>query len=237
MAENLILTGGIFHPFEEASVALAEILDEVGIHSTITQDIEQGLKDIAALGRYDLLTVYALRWRMIQHEKYVPYRDEWQFSLSRDGQDAIRSFVERGGGLLGLHTASICFDDWPEWGSILGGAWDWGRSFHPDLGPLEVKVAPNAHPITAGIDDFIIEDEIYHYLSLESDIEPLLSAQATPEDGPQPLCWARDYGRGRVVYDSLAHDATSVRHPAHQHILKRSALWAMKRSNTQVEAA
>lgn len=234
MAENLILTGGIFHPFEEASAALAETLEEVGIHSTITLDIEQGL---ATLGQYDLLTVYALRWRMIQNEKYVPYRDEWQFSLSQSGQEAIRSFVERGGGLLGLHTASICFDDWPEWGSILGGAWDWGRSFHPELGTVDVKVSPSGHPIVAGIDDFAVEDEIYHYLALESDIKPLLTAQAELEDGPQTLCWARDFGQGRVVYDSLAHDANSVRHPTHQRILKRSALWATKKPDSEVEAA
>lgn len=232
MAENLILTGGIFHPFEEASAALAETLEEVGVHSTITQDVEQGLK---TLERYDLLTVYALRWRMIQHEKYVPYRDEWQFSLSRDGQEAIRSFVERGGGLLGLHTASICFDDWPEWGSILGGAWDWGRSFHPELGPIEIKVNANVHPITTGIDDFTIKDEIYHYLALEPDVKALLTAEA--EDGPQTLFWARNFGQGRVVYDSLAHDADSVRHASHQRILKRAALWAIKRPDTEVEAA
>lgn len=234
MAENLILTGGIFHPFEESSAALAKTLEDVGIHSTITLDVEQGLK---TLEQYDLLTVYALRWRMIQHEKYIPYRDEWQFSLSPDGQEAIRSFVERGGGLLGLHTASICFDDWPEWGSILGGAWDWGPSFHPELGPIEVKVEPTAHPITAGIRDFAIEDEIYHDLALERDIEPLLTAQADPERGPQPLMWARSFGDGRVVYDSLAHDASSILHNAHRHILKRAALWAMTRPDSEVEAA
>ena len=221
MAENLILTGGIFHPFEEASEALARCLDAVGIRSTITQDVEGGLAQLAE-NQFDLLTIYALRWRMTQHEKYVPYRDEWAFTLSPGGQTAIETHVGNGGGLLGLHTASICFDAWPDWAQVLGGAWDWSRSFHPDLGPIHVNVRSQEHPIVAGLEDFDIDDEIYHYLARQPDATPLLSAQATEEDGPQTIMWARGLGKGRVVYDALAHDASSISNASHERILRRS---------------
>ncbi len=39
MARNLILTGGLFHPFEEASETLAGLLAPLGISSDITTDI------------------------------------------------------------------------------------------------------------------------------------------------------------------------------------------------------
>ena len=66
---NLILTGGIFHPFNESSRALQKILMKEGIESEITEDIEFGLKKIGE-GDFNLLTVYALRWSMKNGSKY-----------------------------------------------------------------------------------------------------------------------------------------------------------------------
>ena len=62
-ARNLLLTGGIVHPFESAAPALAGVLRRHGIESTVTEDIEGGLADLAR-DRFDLLTIYALRWSM-----------------------------------------------------------------------------------------------------------------------------------------------------------------------------
>ena len=66
---NLILTGGIFHPFNESSRALQKILMKEGIESEITEDIESCLKNVDE-GDYNLLTVYALRWSMKNGSKY-----------------------------------------------------------------------------------------------------------------------------------------------------------------------
>ena len=82
MARNLIISGGIYHPFDETSVMLAELLESVGITSTITEDIEGAL---ATLDQYDLVTLNCIRWRMIQHEKYIPFRDQWAMELSPQG--------------------------------------------------------------------------------------------------------------------------------------------------------
>lgn len=236
MAENLILIGGIYHPFEESSAALAECLGDVGILSTITMDIESGLEQLASGDRFSLLTIYALRFSMVQHEKYGPYRDEWAFSLSEAGQTAIRSHVEQGGGLLAMHTASICFDNWPEWRDILGGAWDWSRSFHPEISPIHVDIASKDHAIMSNLNDFDVTDEIYHHLAPLPDVEPLLTAQASEEEGPQTIMWARRLGQGRVVYDGLGHDAASVRNATHQRILKRAALWALQQPEDELRA-
>lgn len=95
--KNLILTGGIFHPFKESSLSLEKILMKEGIESEITEDIEFGLNKIEE-GDYDLLTVYALRWSMKNGSKYKPYRDKWEFNISSSGQKSIHKFLERGGG-------------------------------------------------------------------------------------------------------------------------------------------
>ena len=82
---NLILTGGIFHPFKESSRALQKILMKEGIESEITEDIESGLKNIDE-GDYNILTVYALRWSMKNGSKYEPYRDQWEYNISDSGK-------------------------------------------------------------------------------------------------------------------------------------------------------
>jgi type 1 glutamine amidotransferase len=224
------LSGGIFHPFEESSAELARQLDAVGVQSDITEDIEAGLEALASGTRYELLTVNALRWRMAG-EKYDEYRDQWRFELSPRGRRAIRDHVANGGGMLAVHTASICFDGWEDWGQILGGAWVWGKSNHPEFGAVDVQIA-GPHCIVEGARDFRVDDEIYHHLAMQSDVVPLLSAER--DEGAQPLLWARSFGRGRVVYDALGHDAASIAQPQHAQILKRAALWALSRRDQEV---
>jgi hypothetical protein len=102
------------------------------------------------------------------------------------------------------------------------------------LGPVDVRIAAS-HPIVDGCAGFRVTDEIYHHLHMQPDVIPLLDAQR--DEGPQALLWAREVGRGRVVYDALGHDAASLAEPEHARILRRSALWALGRSDEEVRAA
>ena len=223
---NLILTGGIFHPFKKSSQALQKILMKEGIESEITEDIEFGLKNINE-GDYDLLTVYALRWSMKNGSKYKPYRDQWEFNLSDSGQKSIHKFLEKGGGIFGLHTAAICFDQWKDWISILGGKWIWGKSGHLPLGMVNTRTETIKHPITDNISNFNLEDEVFADLKTTKDIIPLLSAKVEGQDNWHPVLWARNFSNGRIVFDALGHDTKSINHPEHEKIIRRSANWAI----------
>ena len=101
MKKNLIFTGGIFHPFDETSKTLSKIINDFGYESEITLDIETGIKNI---NEYDLITFNGLRWRMLNHEKYIPYIDEWQFSLSNESRSLLEDIIKKGGKLLAFHT-------------------------------------------------------------------------------------------------------------------------------------
>lgn len=234
MATNLILTGGIFHPFETAAPALADILDEAGIQSVIRYDIDEALSEMADGRSYDMVTVFALRWRMLDHEKYKPYRDEWALSLSGKARQALKAHVMAGGGLLGLHTATICFDDWPEWQALLGGRWIWGTSYHPPLDLVEVHFEDENCVLTRGLGDFRIQDEVYHHLDCVPGVTPLIVAQTAEGEGPQTVGWAHESGQGRVVYDGLGHDADALGAPEHRRFIKRAALWITGKSEKEI---
>jgi type 1 glutamine amidotransferase len=239
MTPALIYTGGIFHPFDEAAPALGRILAAVGFQPRITSALTEWVSWMPASPRA-LLVPYALRWSMTQHEKYAPYRAEWATEVPETARRAIAAHVAAGAGLLGVHTASICFDDWPAWGEILGGAWVWGRSHHPPLGAVHASL-DREHPLARGLPDFDLVDESYSALQLQAGVEVYGWSQYAGAEpggaGRQPALWTHRYGQGRVVYDSLGHDVESLEHPVHSRLLQRAALWASGQPQSVVEAA
>ena len=225
---NLVLFGGIFHPFKEASEALCLALEEVGFCSTMTSDFDEAMERLST-EKFELFTIYALRWRMMQHEKYEPFRAEWAMEMTPARKATITQHLRQGGGLLGLHSASICFDDWAEWGDLLGGNWVWGKSHHPPPCPVEVEIVRDRDGIVAGLSNFGLMDELYQQLDIRPDVTPLMKARLQNDETAHTVAWAHRVGAGRVVCDLLGHDASSIRNPQHRRFLKRAALWTQNK--------
>jgi type 1 glutamine amidotransferase len=221
---NLLLTGGPGHDFDTTAAALVELLGEVGVGSTVLTDPDELVAAIRS-DPPDLVTVAALRWSMAQ-PAYADLAPELGYRLADDDAALLDGFVRAGGGLLALHTAVICFDAHPTWRELCGAAWDWSRSSHPPAGPAEVRVSPlgRDHVVTAGIDDFVVDDEVYGLLDEVEGIRPLLTSDHGGRS--HPVLWARQVGDGRVVTDLLGHAPGSLAHPVHRTILGRAARWA-----------
>jgi type 1 glutamine amidotransferase len=223
-ATNIILTGGINHEFEDAANALAEVLSGAGIDSEIYPDIDEGFAALSS-GTFNLVTLLTLRWRMLDDEKYIPHRNEWAYEISEENQQLLVAHISTGGGLLGLHTACICFDTWPEWPEILGAQWVWGHTWHPPPAKIQVTGLNQAHPATRGISDFTVTDEIYHNVLANTEALPLFGAQSAEEKTMQTLAWAHRYGEARVIFDALGHDRASITAPGHAQFLQQAARW------------
>lgn len=221
----IILSGGVAHDFETSSPALAQVLAEVGFEAQISPDVEGALLTLATHASPPLLVINILRWSM-NVARYSHLREKWALSLGLDSRTALLHHLERGGGVLAMHGASICFDEWREWRSVLGGTWDWDRSSHPPIGdtPVTIRITDSTHPVVAGVADFEVVDEVYGFLDLEPDVHGLISAAHGGTE--HPLLWARDVLGGRVVYDALGHDTRSYDSPEHRLIVQRAALWA-----------
>jgi type 1 glutamine amidotransferase len=223
---NLLIAGGPHHPVGDVAPAVTAAAESLGLATDVFDDIEVGCRALGE-GSYRLLTFAALRWTMLNNEKYAPQRAQWGFSLSPAGRAAIRRHLERGGALVALHAASISFDDWPEWGDIVGARWEWGRSGHRPYGPVEVRPCGPAHPITAGVPAFRCDDEVYAGLAVDPRAQPLMEARAG-DDAWSPVLWAREWHGARVVYDALGHDPSSLDHATHRDLMRRAAAWALR---------
>jgi type 1 glutamine amidotransferase len=234
---HFLISGGIYHDFEASSALLAREFRDLDFDTIVFDEPETAMAALAASPGCDLLTINALRFTMQQHEKYAPLRAQWAFELSASGRAALAAYVRNGGALLGLHTASICFDGWDEWLRILGVSWIWGSSFHAPAGIVEVDCAESSDPITVGLPHFEVFDEVYRNLEISVDSRPLLRARMRGETEYHPVLWAHRYGAGRVIYDALGHGPESVGEATHLEILRRAARWLIGESRTAAGVA
>ncbi len=222
MTEHLILSGGIFHEFDQTTAALVGIAAGHGLKSRICTHPDEAI-EVLGKGDVRLFSVNALRWEMAG-EKYDPYRDAWRYSISQKAIETISDYCANGGGLFGLHTASICFSDWPEWGDLLGGRWIWQQSYHPDKERL--SISPTEAGAAWGLDEFTLIDELYSELELAADTEVLMNGR-NETGSTYPVVWRRTDGRSRIAYDALGHDCSSLKHPAHARLVSSLFGWIL----------
>lgn len=137
---------------------------------------------------------------------------------------SLLEFLRGGGGLVGIHGATDCFYQWPEFGKLMGGYFDG----HPWNEEVTVRLDEPGHPLVAmfGGKPFKVADEIYQFrtpysrerlrvlLSLDTKQTDMTKGGIKREDGDFAVSWVRNYGRGRVFYCSLGHRHEIFRNPA-----------------------
>ena len=142
----------------------------------------------------------------------------------------ILDFVSQGGGFIGIHAAGATFVQWPEYwqfpafGQMLGAYEDGGHPWKPDE-TIFLRVEEPDHPLTRMFKDriFPIQDEVFQFrapysrdalrilLTIDtdrSDMNPdrrFLAERYADKDFA--MSWIREYGKGRVFYTSLGHNA------------------------------
>lgn len=241
MSAVVVVTGGPphAHDFVASSSAIATVLTRAGHRVQVRHDVDDAFCALVAGGdRPAAVVVNALLWRM-EGEKYDAWRDEWAYSPSAPAREAVTAYVHGGGALVGSHTASICFDDWPGWGELLGGGWVWGTSSHPPVGPVTVhRAADVEHPVLSGVPaTFDTVDEVYGDQLLHPGTVPLAFAKRHAADADQPVAWVAERGRGRVAYLGLGHDAAAVSSPVPARLLANMVAWASRMPGVGQEVA
>jgi len=193
-AKVLLLSGGArqHHGYRDQAFYLASALEDTGRYE-VTIDEDAAVLETPAMGKYDLIVVNADR------------RDpEFRFTLPQ--QEALLNWVKTGHGFVAIHGADNAAPDWlPAWREMLGGVFS--HVGLPDSktrkGAFTVKIADARHPITRGLSDFPIKDELYYKLQMQPGVEPL--ATIDHDGGTWPVAWTRTYGQGRVFHTPLGH--------------------------------
>ena len=127
-----------------------------------------------------------------------------RIAVSDEDLAKVRAFVKRGGGVVGIRTASHGFQTWLKFDpEVLGGSYN--NHYGKDV-PAEVRIVERNkdHPVLGGVKNFSTTGKLYKNPHLAEDAKVLLRAK-TAEYG-EPVAWVRDAKegeRGRVFYTSL----------------------------------
>ncbi len=143
---------------------------------------------------------------------------------------AVKQFIENGGGALLLHNVTHIALVNREFRDVLGAAY----AGHPPVRTFKVKIRQSDHPITRGVNDFVVTDE-QHYMEYDRDPKTIL-LESVNEDGlawrdmgtTAPAGWALDYGKGRFCYLSPGHLLSVLWNPEYQKLQRNAVRWLLR---------
>jgi type 1 glutamine amidotransferase len=193
-AKVFLLSGGQrqHHGYREQALYLSGALENTG-RFQVTIGEEAAVLETPAFSKYDLIIATADR------------RDP-EFKFTPAQQDAIFEFVHSGHGYVSIHGADNAPQDWlPHWKEMLGGIYShFGK---PDgkarKGTFNVKIADTTSPVTQGLTDFTLNDELYTNMQMLPEVRPLATIEY--QGVVWPVAWTNTFGKGRVFHTSLGH--------------------------------
>lgn len=159
--------------------------------------------------------------------------------LEMDAQqkaDFLSFIHDDGKGFVGVHSATITFTSWPEYGEMIGGYFDqhpWGTFDAPIL--VEDPSFPGMQQWPRS---FVLRDEIYQMKDYSRDkvrvlmrLDPtkldLKNKNVHRTDGDFAVTWAKTYGKGRVFYSTLGHVPENWDNPSLQKMYTEAIKWAL----------
>ena len=200
-----------YHDWREISEKTREVLASSPRFDVKVCEDPLILESNTALGKYDviLLTMF----------NRGP-------TISGQAKENLLEFVKKGKGFYVQHLASASFPEWDEFGKLCGRKWVMGTSGHGPRAVFGTKVVNKEHPITRGLKDFKIFDELYAKLQGDSEIEVLVSADSDWSNNTEPLVFTRPYGKGRCVHNALGHDHKAILDPNMKQLIRNGVEWA-----------
>jgi uncharacterized protein len=157
--------------------------------------------------------------------------------FSTDTQrQALKDFVEHGGGVVGVHSAIGSERNWDWFAQMMGGRFRW----HPVEQDFTVNVVKPRFPVVQELPTaFTVHDECYFIEKLNPGAHPVLTTDPTALAGrdkapmplgnfpnPLPLAWYQTFDGGRELYLALGHEASDYSQPWFAGMLQRAIVWA-----------
>lgn len=200
--KTLLFTGGAIHDSKGCGVVIYEILrGNEALETTWVHD-EMSALEKDYLAPYDLVVFYYTRGELTDAQK-----------------NGLLNHIAAGKGFVGVHSATASFRETPEFHAMLGGLF----VTHPKPRPYQVSIADSKHPITEGLDEFMVEDEQY---IMDYDPRVQVLCCALWQGKAVPVVWTKGWGKGRVYYLALGHTPKDCQHEKFAVLLNRGALWA-----------
>jgi hypothetical protein len=154
--------------------------------------------------------------------------------MSQTQGKALREFVEDGGCALFYHNSSQISISNKHYRDVEGAIY----TGHPPVRPFKIKIVNKSHPITRGVNNFIVTDE-QHYVKYDKESKYVLMMSENENNlrysgsiGDQGTSceagWAYDYDNGRVCFMAPGHLISALWNPEYEKLQKNAIKWLLK---------
>jgi len=149
--------------------------------------------------------------------------------LSDAQQAAFERYIRRGGGFVGIHSATDTEYEWPFYGGLVGAYF----AGHPDIQTATVQVENSGNASTASLPrQWVRRDEWYNF---QKNPRGSVDVLATLDErtysggtmgGDHPIMWSHNYEGGRAWYTAGGHTTESYSETLFVDHLGKGILWA-----------
>lgn len=214
----LIISGRNNHEWQQTTPFLQKIFEEKGkFQVSVTNNPDNFNPD--RLNQYDVIVSNWCAWPDVTGMR-------WNEKFEK----SFLNFIADGKGFVAFHAASATHQDWPNYQMIVGGTWEKGVTDHGPISTFKVTIENSNHPITKGLEDFFITDELWYNVKFQPNINILCTAYSSKEKSgtgkSEPVVIFTNYGKGRCVYNILGHNTAAMRNRAWQTLMLRGIEWA-----------
>jgi type 1 glutamine amidotransferase len=175
--------------------------------------------------------------RNLDYFDAIAFYTTGELDLTDKQKATLLSFIKDDGkGFIGIHSATDTFYQWPEYGEMIGGYFD----FHPwNQFEAPIIVEDRNFPATRHFPASItVHDEIYQIkefsrdrvrvlMRLDESKIDLQRRNVKRADKDFAVTWVRNYGKGRVFYSTLGHREDSWDRKDVQTMWLEAVKWAM----------
>ena len=213
----LIITGG--HGYDRK--AFYDVFNDIPFitYDTVVHPHANPLIASSNIDKYDVLVFYDLA-----------------DSLSPSEQQAYINLLKKGKSMIFLHHSLVSYQHWPEFIKIVGGQYhthpvvvngDTLSANYEHGVSFSVKVENTKHPVTSGLTDFEILDEVYGDVEILPSVKPLLST--THPKSMRYVAWINRYGKSDVICIQLGHGPTAYANPNFKKLVRQAIEWSASR--------
>jgi len=218
LIQVLILSGRNNHDWQQTTPALKEIYEKSGRFVVEVTNNPAGCT-AETLTKYDVIVSNWCAWPEVTGQRWDPATEK-----------ALLDFVREGKGFVLFHAASATHQDWPEFQQLIGATWDKKLTGHGRIHTFNVRIDDKTHPVTKGIQDFRIKDELWHRMAAQPTRKILCTAFSAKEQGGsgnvEPVVIYTHFEKGRCFHNVLGHNVETMQNLAWQTLMLRGTEWA-----------